>query len=55
MPNMGFVESCGQPLTSVFNIADHCFISSEIGGIFGRTEHKHDCAITKARAILAGS
>src|SRR5205807_4246631 len=34
---MGFVEICGQPLTSVFSIADHCFISSEIGGIFGRS------------------
>ena len=34
---MAWVEICGQPLTSVFSIADHCFISSEIGGIFGRS------------------
>ena len=34
---MGLVEIRGQPLTSVFSIADHCFISSEIGGIFGRS------------------
>src|ERR1700746_1250869 len=34
---MGVVEIRGQPLTSVFSIADHCFISSEIGGIFGRS------------------
>jgi hypothetical protein len=29
--------TCGQPISSVFSIADHCFISSEIGGIFGRS------------------
>ena len=37
IPNMGWVEICGQPLTSVFSIADHRFISCEIGGIFGRS------------------
>ena len=43
MPNIGFVEICGHPLTSVFSIADHCFISSEIGGIFGRSRITRDC------------
>src|SRR5262245_25690552 len=42
MPNMGLVEICGQPLTSVFSMADHCFISSEIGGIFGRSRIARD-------------
>ena len=34
---MGREETCGHPLISVFSIADHCFISSEMGGIFGRS------------------
>src|ERR1041384_8750712 len=34
---MGRVEIFGQPLTSAFSMADHCFISSEIGGICGRS------------------
>src|SRR5215470_4283470 len=42
MPNMGLVEICSQPLTSVFSIADHCFISSDIGGIFGRSRIARD-------------
>ena len=37
MPNIGLDLTCGQPISSVFSIADHCFISSEIGGIFGRS------------------
>jgi hypothetical protein len=37
MPNIGLEVTCGQPITSAFSIADHCFISSEIGGIFGRS------------------
>src|SRR5260370_42532462 len=36
MPNIGLYATCGQPISSVFSIADHCFISSKIGGIFGR-------------------
>jgi hypothetical protein len=32
MPNIGLVETCGQSLSSVPSMADHCFISSEIGG-----------------------
>jgi hypothetical protein len=42
---MGLVEICGQPLTSVLSIADHCFISSEIGGIFGRSRIARDCGL----------
>src|SRR5215472_19204487 len=45
MPNMGLVEICGQPLTSVFSMADHCFISSEIGGILGRSRIARDCGL----------
>ena len=37
MPNMGLDVTCGQPINSVFSIADHCFISSEMGGISGRS------------------
>ena len=37
MPNIGLEETSGQPINSAFSIADHCFISSEIGGIFGRS------------------
>jgi hypothetical protein len=37
MPNIGLDVTCGQPISSAFSIADHCFISSEIGGIFGRS------------------
>src|SRR5207253_11515961 len=37
MPNMGLDVTCGQPINSVFSIADHCFISFESGGIFGRS------------------
>jgi len=37
MPNIGLEETCSQPSSSAFSIADHCFISSEIGGIFGRS------------------
>src|SRR5215467_4505692 len=45
---MGLVEICGQSLTSVFSIADHCFISSEIGGIFGRSRMARDFALAFA-------
>lgn len=37
IPNIGLAVTCGQPISSVFSTADHCFISSEIGGIFGRS------------------
>jgi hypothetical protein len=37
MPNIGLDVTCGQPISSAFSIADHCFISSEIGGILGRS------------------
>jgi len=42
MPNIGFVAICGQPLTSVFSMPDHCFISCEMGGIFGRSRMARD-------------
>src|SRR5258708_39978781 len=37
MPNIGLYATFRQPIRSGFSIADHCFISSEIGGIFGRS------------------
>ena len=37
MPSIGREVTCGQLISSAFSIADHCFISSEIGGIFGRS------------------
>src|SRR5207248_7505509 len=45
MPNIGLVEICGHWLTSVFSIADHCFISSETGGIFPRSHMARDCGL----------
>src|SRR4029077_16714593 len=35
-PNMGRAETFGHALSSLPSIADHCFISSLQGGIFGR-------------------
>jgi len=49
---MGLVEICGQPLTSVFSIADHRFISSEIGGIFGRSRIARDRGLTDAARFV---
>jgi len=48
---MGFDETCGQLLTSVFSIADQCFMSSEIGGIFGRSHIARDFALALAGLI----
>src|SRR5260370_8816767 len=45
IPNMGLEVTCGQPISSAFSIADHCFISSEMGGIFGRSRIVGGCRL----------